>query len=114
MGGWYTSLKESEHRLTGLGNLENPKVRNYELLLSAFNSIRCELDMTKLWKIAKWHSQRTFHRAFIQVPRTVREGKSSMIQTVLAKTKYICKHTHMHVHTCIPTDSYFLFGKSHC
>lgn len=37
-GGQYTWLKESEHCPTGLGNLEELKLRNNELL-SAFNRI---------------------------------------------------------------------------
>ena len=54
----------------------------------------------KLWKNAKWHSQRMFHTALTQALRTLHETKVFMIYRVWAKTNkiyvsvYICECVH--------------------
>lgn len=72
--------------------------------------------MKNLWKNAKWHSQRVFHRALTQILRTLHERKRPMIQIVLSKTSKQHTHTHIYINRNILYRyvSYAFFGKSQC
>ena len=54
----------------------------------------------KLWKNAKWHSQRVFHTVLTQALRTLHETKVFMIYRVWANKQNICVYICVCVHAC--------------